>query len=159
MRNPLKTAGKGQRSKDMTYDLSKELDKSRFQARCDSLVRKGAVAELTERTFRSSSQNRYLHLIIGVVAMETGNTLAYTKEEYFKRLVNPAIFVTEKEDRFIGKVTVLRSSATLTKEEMSLAIDRFRQWAAENGIFIPEPGDEQRLREMEIEMSRMQRWL
>ena len=91
--------------------------------------------------------------------METGNTIEYTKQEYFKRLVNASIFAQEKEDRFLGKVTVLRSSADLSKEEMRTAIDRFQRWAAENGIYIPEPADVERLREIEIEMGRLRAYL
>lgn len=54
---------------------------------------------------------------------------------------------------------MLRSSKDLTKEEMSTAIDRFKRWASEQGIYIPEPEDTERLREIEVEMGRMQRWL
>lgn len=143
----------------MQYVLSSELDKQRFITRADSLVKKGAIVELTEKAQRTKLQNNYLHLIIGVVAMETGNTIEYTKQEYFKRLVNAPIFAQEKEDRFLGKVTVLRSSADLSKEEMRTAIDRFQRWAAENGIYIPEPADVERLREIEIEMGRLRAYL
>lgn len=143
----------------MQYVLSSELDKQRFITRADSLIKKGAIVELTEKAQRTKLQNNYLHLIIGVVAMETGNTIEYTKQEYFKRLVNAPIFAQEKEDRFLGKVTVLRSSADLSKEEMRTAIDRFHRWAAENGIYIPEPADVERLREIEIEMGRLRAYL
>lgn len=143
----------------MLYDLNNKLDVKRLLTRVDSDIRHGRVVEYGAKVKRTLNQNRYLHLIIGVVAMETGNQLEYTKQEYFKRLVNPALFVVEKEDRFLGKVQVLRSSKELTIQEMSTAIDRFRHWAAENGIYIPEIGDEERLRELEVEMSRMQRWL
>lgn len=143
----------------MQYVLSSELDKQRFITRADSLIKKGAIVELTEKAQRTKLQNNYLHLIIGVVAMETGNTIEYTKQEYFKRLVNAPIFAQEKEDRFLGKVTVLRSSAELSKEEMRTAIDRFQRWAAENGIYIPEPADGARLREIEIEMGRLRAYL
>lgn len=143
----------------MIYDLRSPLDQERFRTKALALLNKGVAVELTEKTGRTSNQNRYLHVILGVVAMETGNTLDYTKQEYFKRLVNPGIFVVEKEDKFAGKVSVLRSSRELTVEEMRVAIDRFQRWAAENGIYIPEPGDEERLRDIEIEMGRLRQWL
>ena len=141
------------------YDLRNDLDVRRLCTRIEADRRNGRVVGYETKTTRTLGQNRYLHLVIGVVAMETGNTIAYTKEKYFKRLVNPDLFVVEKEDRFLGKVQLLRSSKDLTIPEMSTAIDKFRQWAAENGIYIPDAADEQRLRELEIEMSRMQRWL
>lgn len=138
----------------MQYNLANELDKRRFLERARSLADRGRFVELTDKALRSRAQNAYLHAIIGVVAMETGNTLSYAKETYFKRLVNPAIFIVEKDDPLAGKVTVVRSSADLTKEEMTTAIDRFKRWAAENGIYLPEPGEDALLRDIEIEMGR-----
>ena len=91
--------------------------------------------------------------------MDTGNTLAFTKEMYFKKLVNGDIFCVMKEDPIMGRVQINRSSADLTIEEMSIAIDRFKRWAADNGIYIPEPEDKERLRDIELEMVRMKSYL
>lgn len=143
----------------MQYDLSQEFQRKAFLARCEDCLEKGSVVELTAKTFRSRNQNSYLHLLIGVVAMETGNTVAYVKEWYFKRLCNPDVFLTEKVDRYAGKVQVIRSTSDLTKEEMSMAIDRFKKWGAENGIYLPNPGDESILREIEVEMGRNRAFL
>ena len=143
----------------MTYDLSKELDRQRFQARAAILTKRGAAVELSEKSHRSRNQNNYLHLLIGVVAMETGTSLPYCKEVYFKRLVNPAFFVFEKADPLAGKIEVVRSSAELSKEEMTMAIDRFKRWAAENGIYLPDPEDEARLRDIALEMDKLKTYL
>lgn len=143
----------------MQYDLSNSLQRQTFSARCDALLGKGCVVDLTEKTFRSRNQNSYLHLLIGVVAMETGNTLDYCKEWYFKRLCNKDLFITTKADRYAGQVEILRSSADLTQEEMSTAIDRFKRWGAENGIYMPSPGDEELLKEIAIEMGRVKSYL
>lgn len=144
----------------MLYNLSTELDRQRFQAKCTALLNKGVVVELTEKTKRTRAQNSYLHLLLGVVAMETGNTLEYVKDEYFKALVNPSIFVREVEDTFLHKkARVLRSSADLSPEEMTTAIDRLKKWGAENGIYLPSPGDESLLQAIEAEMQRMKAYL
>lgn len=143
----------------MQYDLTTDFQRKAFLARVESLLEKGAVVELTEKTFRSKNQNNYLHLLLGVVAMETGNTLAFTKEVYFKKLVNPDIFCVMKEDKIMGKAQVLKSSAEISLQEMSMAIDRFKRWGAENGIYMPNPGDESLLREIEIEMGRNKAYL
>lgn len=144
----------------MQYNLSSEYDKQRLRVRLDALVKRGAIISVTEKTKRTRSQNAYLHLVIGVVAMETGNSLDYVKQEYFKKVVNPSVFIVEKEDALLGrKVKVVRSSADLNPEEMSTAIDRFKRWAAENGIYIPEQMDEARLADIEMEMERCARYL
>ena len=143
----------------MTYDLSNIRQLDQFHYRSRNLIEKGAKVELRELTGRSQSQNRYLHLVLGVVAMETGNTLAFTKEKYFKLLVNGDIFCVMKDDRIMGRVQVLRSTTDLTIEEMAMSIDRFKKWAAENGIYIPEPEDAERLKDIELEMGRMKSYL
>lgn len=143
----------------MQYDLTSDFQRKAFLSRVDNLLEKGVVVELSEKTFRSKSQNSYLHLLIGVVAMETGNTLDYAKEMYFKRLCNKDLFVSTRADKYAGQIEVIRSSADLTKEEMSMAIDRFKRWGSENGIYMPNPGDESLLREIAIEMGRNKAYL
>lgn len=143
----------------MQYDLSSDFQRKALLARVDNLMDKGAVVELTEKTFRSPSQNRYLHLLIGVVAMATGNTLEDVKREYFKNLVNPDIFRSWKTDNRGNTIAIYRSTAAVSKEEMSMAIDRFKRWGAENGIYLPNPDDLHLLKEIEIEMGRMKSYL
>ena len=143
----------------MTYNLANDFHRKQFLARSENLLDKGAVVELREVTGRSAGQNRYLHLVIGVVAMETGNTLAYVKEWYFKKLCNKDLFITSKVDKYVGQIEEIKSSADLTKEEMSMAIDRFKRWGAENGMYMPSPGDESLLREIAIEMGRNKAYL
>jgi hypothetical protein len=144
----------------MLYDLKNPLDRERFKRRCNALFKKQGIIELSEKVKRSSQSNRYLHLIIGYLAMETGNTLDYAKEVFYKRAANSEIFVREKDDELMGKVEYLRSSADLTQEEFSLSIDRFRDWSSQTaGIYLPSPNEEQFLESIEYEMSRQQRWM
>ena len=143
----------------MVYDLSSDFHRKAFLARVDNLIGKGAVVELTEKAFRSPNQNRYLHLLIGVVAIETGNTLEDAKKWYFKETCNPDLFHVQHRDKMGNCIDHIRSTAELTKEEMSMAIDRFKRWGAENGIYMPNPEDIHLLKEIEIEMGRMKSYL
>ena len=143
----------------MVYDLSSDFQRKAFLARVDNLMEKGAVVELTEKVFRSPNQNRYLHLLIGVVAIETGNTLEDAKKWYFKETCNPDLFHVQHRDKMGNCIDHIRSTAELTKEEMSTAIDRFKRWGAENGIYMPNPDDASLLKAIEIEMGRMKSYL
>ena len=143
----------------MVYDLSSDFQRKEFLARLDNLMGKGAVVELTEKAFRSPNQNRYLHLLIGVVAIETGNTLEDAKKWYFKETCNPDLFHVQHRDKMGNCIDHIRSTAELTKEEMSTAIDRFKRWGAENGIYMPNPDDASLLKAIEIEMGRMKSYL
>ena len=143
----------------MVYDLSSDFQRKSFLARMDNLMEKGAVVELTEKVFRSPNQNRYLHLLIGVVAIETGNTLEDAKKWYFKETCNSDLFHVQHRDKMGNYIDHIRSTAELTKEEMSTAIDRFKRWGAENGIYMPNPDDASLLKAIEIEMGRMKSYL
>lgn len=143
----------------MVYDLSSDFQRKSFLTRMDNLMEKGAVVELTEKAFRSPNQNRYLHLLIGVVAIETGNTLEDAKKWYFKETCNPDLFHVQHRDKMGNCIDHVRSTAELTKEEMSTAIDRFKRWGAENGIYMPNPDDASLLKAIEIEMGRMKSYL
>lgn len=144
----------------MLYDLGNPLDRERFKRRSNELFRRGGIVELTDRARRSTRQNSYLHAICGWFAIETGNTLEYVKTAYFKRLCNRDLFVTEKDDRWAGRVEVLKSSADLTTEEMAQAITRFRDWSSrEAGIYIPSADEDAFLQAIEVEMSRYREWI
>lgn len=143
----------------MQYNLSNSLDIERFKVRVKSLLKKGAVIDLTEKLFLTPNQNRYLHLLIGVVAMETGNTIEDTKREYFKGIVNPDIFMVSRTDSRGNTITTYRSVKEVSREELSMAIDRFKRWGYENGIYMPNPDDRGLLEEIEIEMGRKKLYL
>lgn len=145
----------------MTYDLANPLDQQRFKTRCNHLYKQGGVVELTAKKGRRTiPQNSYLHLILGWFAIETGNTLDFVKKEYFKRYINPNIFVVEIEDKYLGRIKVLRSSRDLTSAEMTTAIERFRNWAsAEAGVYLPSPDEQSLLQYIEKESSRYKEYL
>lgn len=144
----------------MLYDLGNELSRQQFAARAAHLMEGGSIVELTEKRQRTGSQNRYLHVILGLLAIETGNTLEYVKRNYYKYVCNRELFLASKHDQMLGRdVSYLRSSRDLTKEEMSLSIDRFRTWAAQQGYYLPSPEDEALVAQAELEVERNRRWL
>lgn len=145
----------------MIYNLSNDFDKQRFKVRCNALYKQGGVVDLTaKKEQRTIPQNRYLHLILGWFAIETGNTLGFVKQEYFKRHINPDLFVVEIDDKHLGKVSVLRSSRDLNTAEMTTAIERFRNWSsAEAGVYLPSPDEQAFLQSIEIEMLRQKEYL
>ncbi len=124
----------------MTYDLANPLHCRLASELIKSLSEKGKdVVEIkVRRPKRTLRQNAYLHLILSFFASQHGCTTEYVKQRYFKLLVNPQSFVVEREDKFLGKIKILRSSSDLNTEEMTLCIERFRNWSAsEAGIYIP----------------------
>lgn len=145
----------------MVYDTSNPLDKANFLLRAKKLAESGKIVELTEKKPRRSlPQNKYLHVILAYFGAQTGNTLEWVKQQYYKKLVNPDLFIREKEDKYLGRIKVLRSSADLDTSEFSLSIERFRNWAAqEAGIYIPSADEAILIQQMEIEIERSKEFL
>ena len=128
--------------------------------RCNALFKKQGIVELSEKTIRSNQSNKYLHTLLGYLAIETGNTLEYVKEVFYKRTANKDIFVRIKDDELLGQTEYLRSSASLSQEEFSTSIDRLRDWSSQvAGIYLPSPNEEQFLASIEVEMSRYKQWI
>lgn len=88
---------------------------------------------------RSLNQNSYYHLLLGIFGLEFGWSLEEAKIIH-KREVSPNIFIYEKN----GKKFV-RSSADLDSKEMTDAIEQFRKYSAENGLYLPEPDEQDKL--------------
>lgn len=145
----------------MVYDTSNPLDKANFLLRAKKLAESGKVIELTEKKPRRSlPQNKYLHVLLAYFGTQIGNTLEWVKQQYYKKLVNPDLFIREKEDKYLGKIKVLRSSADLDTSEFSLSIERFRNWASqEAGIYLPSADEYIIIQQMEIEIERNKEFL
>lgn len=127
----------------------------------ERLIERKAVVELTEKRQRTLSQNAYLHVLLAYLALRTGNTLDYVKRNYYKIHCNPELFIVEKYDDVLHRrVKTLRSSSDLTKEQMSLSIDRLRNWSQlEAEIYLPTAEEGQFLRELEMQIEQNKQWL
>ena len=66
----------------MIYDLSKPLDREKFKLRVNHLFANCRQVELVDKTHRSLRQNAYLHTILGILAIDQGETIEYVKEHY-----------------------------------------------------------------------------
>lgn len=144
----------------MLYDLSKDIDVSRIQKRISELLKKGALVELSEKREASLSQNAYLHLLLGYIATEVGETLEYVKERYYKLECNRDLFVKERKDKIVGDTRYIRSTSELDSSEKSLSIERLRDWSSQTlSLYLPEPNEEGFLREIKLELSRNKRFL
>ena len=86
--------------------------------------------------------------------------MEWIKQEFFKRFINPDIFLIQKEGRGVGQYYILRSSADLSTLELSTAIDRFRDWSIkEAGIYLPTPEEHILIDQMEREIESNKRWI
>jgi hypothetical protein len=87
------------------------------------------------RKKRTLSQNAYLHLLLGIIADETGNSIDDVKEAYRDMFLGKVPVTLGAEERMVG-----RSTTTLETVEMNELIEKIRAHAAaELGISLPIP--------------------
>lgn len=131
----------------MIFNLDNEFEKQKFKEYCNTQYKKGGIVEVKRKHHqRSSSQNAYLHVILGYFASEFGYDLETVKYELFKKKCNSDIFKVERTNKRGQRVTYLRSSRDLDTAEMTTAIERFRNWSsAVAGLYLPSPNEQDAL--------------
>ena len=143
----------------MLIKTSNPIDKKKAIDYFKKLIEKDCCFELTEKKpKRSYSHNNYLHLILNWFSLETGYTLHYTKNELYKRHVNKEIFELVVKSKY-GDIIDLKSSSALDSREMTLSIERFRNWSASSGIYLPEPNEIDYLNEIEYQANKQKQYL
>ena len=145
----------------MIFNLDNQWELQQFKEYLSTLLKKGGMVEIKRRSpKRSLNQNAYLHMILGYFGSEFGLSLDEVKVDIFKRLCNRDVFEREGVNKKGQAVKYLRSSADLTTAEMTLAIERFRNYSsAEAGIYIPAPNEEQFLAYCEQQIERNKEYL
>lgn len=144
----------------MLYDLNNKFQREDFKKRVNELFTKRVTVELT-RKFppRSCPQNKYLHLILSWWASYYGCSKKYAKEYFFKSVCNGDLFVHPAKAKDGTPYNEIRSSADLTTQEMTLAIQRFRDYCAYHGCYIPSPEEREYLLYVEREIDKQQEFL
>lgn len=124
----------------MLFIPESKQDRERAHEYVDYCFDKGFPVNVTKYSpKRTKRQNRYIHCMLGIVAVETGHTIEEVKVNVWKAMVCPDIFYLG-EDK-LGKH--FRSSKELTTSEMSVAISRWRFFCqTEIGIYIGDINDE-----------------
>lgn len=138
----------------MRYNFQNDHERERAWDYLQQLMDKGATVDIKKVSAkRSLSQNNYFYLLLDAFGIHFG----YTQEEaktVFKRDINPRIFVYEKNG-----MKFLRSSADLSKSEMTQSIDRFREFSAEQGYPLPAATDQGWLNELANSIEAQARYL
>lgn len=144
----------------MLYDLSNEHQREEFKMRVNEMYKQKFIVELTRKfPLRSNQQNKYLHLILSWWAIYYGCDKQYSKQHFFKWHCNKDLFLVEKTSKKGEPYRQLRSSTDLTTEEMTTAIQRFRDFCAYQGCYIPSPEEHEYLIFVEREISKNQEYL
>lgn len=131
----------------MIFNLQNEFDVPNFKEYVNKLFKERAVVEVKKRyPNRSLAQNSYLHVILGYFGCEYGCSADEAKIDFYKRTCNRDLYERTMINKKGKEITYLRSSAELTSAEMTLSIERFRNWSsAKAGIYLPSANENQML--------------
>ena len=145
----------------MIYDLHSELQRSSFETKVAYHLKRREIVELKRVSCkRTTSQNSYLHLLLSYFALQVGEDLESVKQDYYKREANSELYVRTRNSKLRGRKEYLRSSSDLTVEEMTLSIERFRNWSAQvAGVYLPSTADRDALFEIEREVRNNKQYL
>ena len=142
------------------YNTSNPLEKQQFLLRASKLAEGGKVVGLGERRpQRSLKQNDYLWLILGYWASQTGYTKVEAEAIY--KEVNRDIYYVVKEIQG-RRIAHIKHTYELDTKEMTLSIDRFRNWSAMNEacpVYIPAPNESYYFLDMEMEIDKVKEYL
>lgn len=128
----------------MIFNLNNEFERDKYKQYVSNLYKKGGIVEVKRKSpQRSLAQNSYLHLLLGYFGSEYGISIDEAKVDIYKRTCNKEIYERYALNKNGQKMKYLRSSSELTSAEMTLSIERFRNWsAAVAGIYLPSPNEE-----------------
>jgi hypothetical protein len=146
----------------MIFTLPKDTEK--FKTAFEKLTEYVGRVELKKlHPKRSLNQNNYLHLILGWFAIENGYNLNEAKQIY-KALNDDIYFYTQSHIKvnpeFKQHVSFFcKSSAELTTKEMTDSIEKFRDWSAENGCYLPAPNEQNFLDHIQNEIEKHKEYL
>lgn len=105
------------------------------------------IAIKKNRPIRSLKQNRYLHFAIKILAIHTG----FTHEEIYEiakfKFNGKMINLPKGGTQVIGQ-----STKDMDTKEFTIFVNRYCKWCQDEfGISIPQPGDLDLMKRMEIE--------
>ena len=147
----------------MIFDTSNIIERQKSINYHNKLLEKKGVIEIIDKKLRTLNQNSYLHVIIAHLAMDKGYDCEYTKLHFYKKEANKDLFpiVGEKINFVTGEIDpVYKSSSKLTKEEMTLSIERFRNWSATvANCYLPSSDEREFLQHIQIEMKKQEEFL
>lgn len=129
----------------MIYNLDSEVEIGNAKRYFDKLISNSSLIEIREVTKRSLSQNNYLHLIIGYFGLEFGYTSEEAKMIY--KMLNNDVYFYKKDD-----IDFVRSTSDIEKDKLTATIEKFRDYSAEMGCYLPEPSDIAFLKSIQIEL-------
>jgi hypothetical protein len=139
------------------YNTTHPGEAAKAKVYLDQLIQKKAVVEVVKISPRRSlNQNSYLHLLLNAFGVHFGYNLEEAKLVY--KQLNKDIYFYSKEVRG-KKWEFMRSSADLTKEEMTKSIDTLREWSAKADYPLPTATDKGWLMEIENAIEQAKHYL
>lgn len=127
----------------MKYDLSIAQDRYNFIERTSLLIHEGVKVELTKtRAKRTVQQNKYLHIVFNLWAINYGDTLLEAKTD-LKR--NYGLTYTKNGKKYLGETSKMNT------KELTTFIDWIRNKASKEAQFYIPTSEEYLINQFNID--------
>lgn len=138
----------------MLIDTSNQQEWAKLEEYLAKAKSNGDLIEVSNKASRSLKQNAYLHVLIAYFSAHKCVETEYTKRVYLKRNVCRDIYMITRYDPITMKDEEhFRSTSNLTKEEMAMVIERFRNWSArEADLYLPSADEYKENKELRKQM-------
>ena len=128
----------------MKYDLSKSYDQQKAKEYLSKLTEDGSKANLTKiHPKRSTDQNSYLHVLFSLWGKNFGYTMMETKCEV-KHSLGYSYRKVERKGNMVdvGEVLHYHSTSKMDSKELTIFIEKFRDWSAMTcDFYLPSPAE------------------
>lgn len=138
----------------MKYNLAITTEQAEAYAYLAQIAEKKQIVEIKKFSpKRSINQNSYLHVLLGAFGAHFGWTMEEAKGVYKRLPGNKEVYIEHFDDRGV-QFEYERSSAALTKEEMTKTIDTLRTWSKKMGYPLPSADEKEWLMRLENEVEK-----
>lgn len=129
----------------MIFDLGNQNEIDGLKEYLNRQTKKGSTIEINVKSGqRTVDQNKYLHVLLGIIAVEYGESIEYVKKHIYKGIINSDIFTREAKTESGEIQKILRSSSDLSKDEMTKSIDKMKDYAMkEMEVYLPEANEKE----------------
>jgi len=144
----------------MIYNTTYETQRKSLIEKVKWFILNKKIVDLRQwKPKRTRRQNKYLHVLLTLIAIDYCDTIEYVKNALYKSRYNAILYEYEVSNKY-GKRIALRSSKDLTTEEMALSIDRLREgYMRDTGCYLPDADEDFSVYEAEIQKYENQRYI
>ena len=112
----------------MLFNTTNKIERRKMFMYIRKLIKRNGIVEVISKNVRTINQNSYVHVLFALYGIENGYTIDEAKTLVKRELK----YYYEKNNQYF-----LVKTSTMTTKELTVFIDKFRNWSAQMGCYLP----------------------